>query len=104
MKCPTCENSDLMMTERAEITIDFCPLCRGVWLDRGELDKIIERSARNTLPAATTEPTLSTPDHPAHDRARPARSSERREWDDDDDDRPRYKKKESFWSQLFDFD
>lgn len=43
MKCPT-DNSDLTMSERQGIEIDYCPKCRGVWLDRGELDKIIERS------------------------------------------------------------
>ena len=46
MKCPVCENANLMMTERSGIEIDYCPQCRGVWLDRGELDKIIERSSR----------------------------------------------------------
>ena len=43
MKCPIC-NVDLVMSERQGIEIDYCPQCRGVWLDRGELDKIIERS------------------------------------------------------------
>jgi Zn-finger nucleic acid-binding protein len=45
MKCPVCKTSDLLMSERQGIEIDYCPQCRGVWLDRGELDKIIERSA-----------------------------------------------------------
>ena len=44
MKCPVC-NVDLKMADRQGIEIDYCPQCRGVWLDRGELDKIIERSA-----------------------------------------------------------
>ncbi|MDM4772083.1 zf-TFIIB domain-containing protein [Solimonas sp. SE-A11] len=44
MLCPACQ-ADLMMTERQRIEIDYGPKCRGVWLDRGELDKIIERSA-----------------------------------------------------------
>ena len=43
MKCPSC-NADLLLSERQGIEIDYCPSCRGVWLDRGELDKIIERS------------------------------------------------------------
>lgn len=43
MKCPSC-NETLAMTERLSIEIDYCPQCRGVWLDRGELDKIIEKS------------------------------------------------------------
>jgi len=51
MKCPTCPDSVLTMADRAGIEIDYCPMCRGVWLDRGELDKIIERSA-----AAAPEP------------------------------------------------
>jgi uncharacterized protein len=44
MNCPIC-NVQLVMSERQGIEIDYCPKCRGVWLDRGELDKIIERSA-----------------------------------------------------------
>lgn len=44
MKCPAC-NVDLLLSERQGIEIDYCPSCRGVWLDRGELDKIIERAA-----------------------------------------------------------
>jgi len=43
MLCPTCK-VDLVMTDRQNIEIDYCPKCRGVWLDRGELDKIVERS------------------------------------------------------------
>lgn len=45
MKCPVCNNVNLVMAERQGIEIDYCPDCRGVWLDRGELDKIIERSS-----------------------------------------------------------
>ena len=44
MLCPVC-NVDLIMSDRNGVEIDYCPKCRGVWLDRGELDKIIERSA-----------------------------------------------------------
>ena len=44
MKCPNCEET-LVMTERQGIEIDYCPKCRGVWLDKGELDKIIEKSS-----------------------------------------------------------
>jgi Zn-finger nucleic acid-binding protein len=43
MNCPIC-NVPLQIAQRQDIEIDFCPKCRGVWLDRGELDKIIERS------------------------------------------------------------
>lgn len=45
MKCPICSNVNLVMTDRQGIEIDYCPDCRGVWLDRGELDKLIERSS-----------------------------------------------------------
>lgn len=45
MQCPACRNVRLEMTDRRGVEIDYCPECRGVWLDRGELDKIIERSA-----------------------------------------------------------
>lgn len=51
MKCPIC-NIELNMTERQGVEIDYCPQCRGVWLDRGELDKIIEKSQANSLSAA----------------------------------------------------
>ena len=44
MKCPVCQ-VELRMSDRQGIEVDYCPQCRGVWLDRGELDKIIERSA-----------------------------------------------------------
>lgn len=42
MKCPICKDVDLLMSERAGVEIDYCPSCRGIWLDRGELDKIVE--------------------------------------------------------------
>ena len=45
MKCPACTTVALVMSERQGIEIDYCPDCRGIWLDRGELDKIIQRSA-----------------------------------------------------------
>ena len=45
MKCPSCPDAVLAMTDRQGIEIDYCPQCRGVWLDRGELDKLLERAA-----------------------------------------------------------
>ena len=47
MKCPVCLEPDLVMSDRQGVEIDYCPRCRGVWLDRGELDKIIERSEQS---------------------------------------------------------
>lgn len=45
MQCPICTDTALVMSERQGVEVDYCPKCRGVWLDRGELDKLIERSA-----------------------------------------------------------
>ena len=51
MQCPT-DGAVLVMSERSGIEIDYCPTCRGVWLDRGELDKLIERSLSQPAPQA----------------------------------------------------
>jgi uncharacterized protein len=56
MKCPNCRDVTLVMTERQGVEIDYCPQCRGVWLDRGELDKLIERGALTQQPPAPTQP------------------------------------------------
>ena len=50
MKCPACNDVNLVMSDRQGVEIDYCPECRGVWLDRGELDKIIDRSNAPTYP------------------------------------------------------
>src|SRR3546814_18765885 len=62
--CPTCR-VNLTMSERQGIEIDYCPQCRGVWLDRGDLDKIIERSDAASAPAprASTPPPPPPPDY-----------------------------------------
>ncbi|HBG07439.1 MAG: hypothetical protein A2075_07425 [Geobacteraceae bacterium GWC2_58_44] len=52
MKCPVCTTVNLVMSERQGVEIDYCPDCRGVWLDRGELDKIIQRAAQQEAPTA----------------------------------------------------
>ena len=54
MQCPQCSQSPLVISERQGVEIDYCARCRGVWLDRGELDKLIERSgAMTAVPAAS---------------------------------------------------
>lgn len=83
MKCPRC-SVDLTISDRQGIEIDFCPQCRGVWLDRGELDKIIERASRY------------------EDRGRDRDDDVRRERRDHDDDRGHYRKRKSLWTELFD--
>ncbi|SDZ82944.1 zf-TFIIB domain-containing protein [Microbulbifer marinus] len=50
MKCPSCSEVELLQKDRNGIEVDYCPNCRGVWLDRGELDKIIERSTMDSPP------------------------------------------------------
>lgn len=52
MRCPTCPDTLLVITERQGVEIDYCPQCRGVWLDRGELDKLLDRAAAAQAAAA----------------------------------------------------
>jgi hypothetical protein len=109
MNCPKC-NVTLSMTDRQGVEIDFCPQCRGIWLDRGELDKIIERAG----------PAVTSPSSSAHHNSSgapplmpsPERDHRRRDDDDDDDYQhrrsdgsydPRRKKKKGFLGDLFDF-
>jgi Zn-finger nucleic acid-binding protein len=67
MKCPACTEPDLVMTDRQGVEIDYCPKCRGVWLDRGELDKIIERSASALAPQAAPGYSGDQRGHSKHD-------------------------------------
>ena len=78
MNCPT-DGTRLEMSERNGIEIDYCPQCRGVWLDRGELDKIIERNERSIRPYADDD-----------DRSR-----------SNSPQQPKKKKRTSFLSELF---
>lgn len=66
MKCPTCDNVNLAMTDRQGIEIDYCPQCRGIWLDRGELDRLIERAEQATAPAMPPAPPRHRDDYPRH--------------------------------------
>jgi Zn-finger nucleic acid-binding protein len=56
MKCPNCHDTTLVMSERQGVEIDYCPQCRGVWLDRGELDKLIERAGADATLASPAAP------------------------------------------------
>jgi Zn-finger nucleic acid-binding protein len=85
------------MTERQAVEIDYCPACRGVWLDRAELDKIVDRSVGT---APTEQPT-----QPAVEGFREQRRDEPRYREDDDDGRDRKRKKRGGWLEdFFDFD
>ena len=103
MKCPNCEET-LVMTERQGVEIDYCRKCRGVWLDKGELDKIIEKSL-----SAESSQQLKSQDE--------KRSQEHDDDDDDDDDEGFFSRnrrndnksnpnhrKGGFLGNLFDFD
>lgn len=90
MKCPVCPDATLLMTDRQGVEIDYCPTCRGVWLDRGELDKLIELSA-----AAQAQ-------QPAR---RPADDDRRHEKYHSDGDKYRHMggyRKKSWLSEIFD--
>ena len=90
MTCPHCK-VPLVMSERQGVEIDYCPQCRGVWLDRGELDKLIERSA----------------EFEARPSTQAASAPYRRNDDDDDDDdhqqRHGRRRKRGFLGDIFDF-
>ncbi|WP_066516664.1 TFIIB-type zinc ribbon-containing protein [Sphingobium cloacae] len=77
MLCPVC-HVGLAMTDRQGVEIDYCPQCRGVWLDRGELDKIIERSARETAPAAPVSQPSYRPDRDYRGDGRPYQKKRRK--------------------------
>jgi Zn-finger nucleic acid-binding protein len=67
MQCPACKTVTLAMTARQGIEIDYCPECRGVWLDRGELDRLIERAAAETpAPRAAHRPEERHAPRPGH--------------------------------------
>lgn len=90
MQCPVCKTVSLTMAERSGIEIDYCPQCRGVWLDRGELDKIIERAT----PQQAAAPTQYQPP-PAHPPGSAPYGS---------GGYYKKKKREGFLGELFDFD
>jgi uncharacterized protein len=105
MDCPVCQNTKLVMSERQGIEIDYCPDCRGVWLDRGELDKIIERSAGAATPAVAP-PAGSQADVYASQQRQPegfGHSRPSNGYSDSHEGHYKKKKKEGFLSDLFDF-
>lgn len=71
MNCPTCRDERLVMSERHGIEIDYCPRCRGIWLDRGELDKIIQRASAGEAPPPARERPRSPGDSGVYPSAKP---------------------------------
>lgn len=110
MKCPV-DNETLVMTDRNGVEIDYCPKCRGVWLDRGELDKIIERAAEPApIPAAAPQAqrNAAPPTPPQAYSQHPGHAPQSWRSDDDNDDEyyrrtGHHKKRKSFLGQMFDF-
>jgi Zn-finger nucleic acid-binding protein len=100
MKCPKCDVA-LMMTERQNVEVDYCPNCRGVWLDRGELDKIMERAAAVEAQQPASAPGQPVPQQPYPPQAHPHDPRYHR---DQYHGKPYYKKRKSFLSEIFDFD
>ncbi len=130
MKCPNCIAVDLLMSGRKGIEIDYCPSCRGVWLDRGELDKFIQQADQQSNQQGPMQSIGIAPSAERSQASVAPRYKKDDDNDDDDDDDRRYgdrthgdrshkeqdfrgdnrqdsrhgKRKESFWGNLFDFD
>jgi Zn-finger nucleic acid-binding protein len=99
MKCPLCKTIDLLMTERRSIELDYCPQCRGVWLDRGELDKLIAQDVRD----ADVSSTAHAGGDARRDREHAHDSERNRGYDDHRSGYRAHKKKRSIFD-MFDFD
>jgi uncharacterized protein len=97
MKCPI-DDTPLVMTDRKGIEIDYCPTCRGVWLDRGELDKIIERTSMDQPmgAAAATAARQPAPYGNQHDRNYRGDSKHEQPY------KPHYKRRKSMLGEIFD--
>lgn len=105
MQCPI-DKTDLVMTDRQGVEIDYCPQCRGVWLDRGELDKIIERGT--SLAPASPQPQqppqpMQQQQYQAPDYPQQQRYDKHGNQSGYNQGYPRKKRKESFLGDLFDF-
>lgn len=96
MKCPVCATVDLVMSNRQGVEIDYCPQCRGVWLDRGELDKIIERSIATPEHHVVSAPPAYG--YPIQDRQQGHHGDHHRSGHHHDG----YHRRKSFWHDLFD--
>ena len=105
MQCPV-DQTVLQMSERQGVEIDYCPSCRGVWLDRGELDKIIDRADAGPSPAPQgfqAQPYPTYDDRERENRGYDSRGDDRHYDERRGDSRHRKKKKEGFLGELFDF-
>lgn len=101
MKCPICNDVDLKIAERQGIEIDYCPQCRGVWLDRGELDKIIERSYPSSNAPLYREQYGRAPEERSSHGYREHDDRDHRNYHDYNGDK--HHKRKSLLKELFDF-
>lgn len=97
MKCPNCD-AVLVMSERQGVEIDYCPNCRGVWLDKGELDKILEKSAANEMKYQQDTPKQQ------YDSSDKYYDKRDRDYYDKNDPNYHKRKKKGFLGDFFDFD
>lgn len=103
MNCPACKTVQLVVIEREGVEIDYCPNCRGVWLERNELDTILKRSAEER-----GAPSYEPERYPKPQNTPPYMDDDRRRYDDDDYHKKHYKdhhkkRKGGFLEDLFDF-
>lgn len=96
MQCPVC-NVELKIADRQGVEIDYCPKCRGVWLDRGELDKLIERAAQ-----AENQSVAPAPRREKRDDFYTEADDDTYHYGDNDRSHPQGKKKKSFLGDMFD--
>lgn len=101
--CPSCRIS-LVMSERSGIEIDYCPQCRGIWLDRGELDKIVERATRESAPAPQQQAYAQPQQHeqPHYQQNHQNQQHYQQGYDPHYDQQHGHRRKKSFLQQLFD--
>lgn len=105
MKCPVCTVHNLLISERQGIEIDYCPQCRGVWLDRGELDKLIERSAASQVSAPAPVQAARTHMPPApHTSPMPPQGGYDARYGRSGHGYEYKRKKKGFLGEIFDFD
>ncbi len=95
MNCPHCPDTKLVLSERQNVEIDYCPQCRGIWLDRGELDKLLDKAAAQQAQGNNSV----RPDTPAQKRFA---DSDFADSDFGHDQRRPYRRKKSWLSEIFD--
>ena len=103
MKCPNCYET-LVMSDRQGVEIDYCPRCRGVWLDKGELDKIIDKAAEVETRPSQSDPFEEHKDRPSHYGKQDPYYGKQDPYNGKHDPYYGKRKKKGFLGDLFDFD